>query len=135
MTSVLLIGTEIPLLEGLSQSLAAGGHRTRIAPSVNEGVRLAADEPPLVAVVQRALAAADVGVLRIPLVRGGALVLYRSAGIDARALSPALQRTVLAELALPLERHRLVALIQWVDERARATGRSHRTTPPEQQAQ
>jgi hypothetical protein len=38
---------------------------------------------------------------------------------------------VLAELALPLERQRLLALIQRLDERARETGRMP-PEPPEQ---
>ena len=80
---------------------------------------------------------------------GGAVVLFRSVGDDGRdasseqdgsggdatgaagaappaALPPALQRTTLAELALPLERHRLVALVQRVEERARRAGRGNR---------
>jgi hypothetical protein len=42
----------------------------------------------------------------------------------------------MAELTLPLERHRLLALIQRVEERARVTGRGARgtDTPPEQRA-
>jgi hypothetical protein len=34
-----------------------------------------------------------------------------------------LKRATLAELSLPLERHRLLALIQYVQSRARAAGR------------
>jgi hypothetical protein len=38
-------------------------------------------------------------------------------------LSPTVQRAVLADLTLPLERNRLVALVQHVGQRAQATGR------------
>jgi hypothetical protein len=38
-------------------------------------------------------------------------------------MSPTLQRAVLADLALPLERNRLIALVQHVGERAKTTGR------------
>jgi hypothetical protein len=70
-------------------------------------------------------------VMQLPLARGGALLLYRS-NVDTQPvpLAPALQRAALADLTLPLERHRLVALIQRVDERARATGRSRQKAPP-----
>jgi len=44
-------------------------------------------------------------------------------------LAPALQRALLADLALPLERNRLLALVQHVEERARATGRRSHDTP------
>ena len=70
-------------------------------------------------------------VLAVPLAPGGTLVLYRTPGSAAGALSPPFQRAVLADLTLPLERNRLVALVQHVEERARLTGRSPRHTPRE----
>jgi hypothetical protein len=89
-------------------------------------------------VVERGLAAADAAALRLPLAVGGATLLYRSGAEPAPddALSLAVQRLVMAELTLPLERHRLLALIQRVEERARVTGRGARgtDTPPEQRA-
>ena len=48
-------------------------------------------------------------------------------------LPPTLQRAVLANITLPLERQRLVALVQHVAERVRTTGR-RRDTPPERHA-
>lgn len=138
MATVLLIGTEESLLEGLMQSLATAGHRVRIVFTVDEGAEAAAVEPPLVAVVDRAIALADPSVVRLGLARGGALLLYRlSPDHSAPAvtpLTPALQRAALADLSLPLERHRLVALIQRVEERARATGAGRHDTPPEHHA-
>jgi hypothetical protein len=88
--------------------------------------------------VERALAASDPAALRVPLAVGGATLLYQ-AGTDSSpgdALSLSVQRLVMAELTLPLERHRLLALIQRVEERARVTGRGVRgtDTPPEQRA-
>jgi DNA-binding NtrC family response regulator len=133
MTTILLIGSDVALLEGLSQSLAAGGYVTHLSSTIAEATELASVQPPLVAVVERALASRDMAVLRLPLAQGGALVLYRPSVEDPGALSPALQRAVLADLTLPLERHRLVALIQRVEERARATGRGQ-TPTPEQRA-
>jgi DNA-binding NtrC family response regulator len=138
MATVLLIGTDESLLEGLMQALAAAGHRVRIVSTVDEGVATASVTPPLVAVVERTLALADPGVLRLGLARGGALLLYRlspdHAAPTSAPLTPALQRAALADLALPLERYRLVALIHRVEERARVTGAGRHDTPPEHHA-
>jgi hypothetical protein len=135
MTKVLLVGTELPLLEGLSQSLASAGFTPLVAQSLNEGRELAVQEPPLVAVVSRMLAAsASADTLSIPLAPGGALLLYRSVGSALVTLSPTVQRVVLADLTLPLERNRLMALVQYVGGRARATGRGRITGDAEQVA-
>ena len=134
MASILLVGTDAALLEGLAQSLVAAGHAPRLAGTVAEGTELAASDPPLVAVVDRGLAALDSRVLGLPLSRGGALVLYRTSAAAAGTLAPAFVRAALADLSLPLERHRLLALIGRVEERARTTGRGPRETPPEQRA-
>ena len=91
----------------------------------------AAIEPPLVAVIDRALILPGGEALRLPLVRGGTLVVYRPDGATASALPVAVQRAVLADLRLPLERHRLVALLQHIEGRARSTGRDRVQTPPE----
>jgi len=97
--------------------------------------KAAADAAPLLAVVERNLANEASGeTLAITLAPGGALVLYHGTGGDLPAISPTLQRSVMAELTLPLERNRLMALAAHVQERVRATGRGRRTTPPEQQA-
>jgi hypothetical protein len=110
---VVLVGEDAALLEGISQSFA----------------------PPVLAVVNRKQAGeASAEALAIPLARGGALVLYHGPNDDRPTLTPALSRSVMADLTLPLERNRLIALAQHVQERIRTTGRSNRTTPPEQQA-
>jgi DNA-binding NtrC family response regulator len=124
MAQILLIGTETPLLEGLAQSFAALGLTTSVIPSLHEAREIAAQQAPLIAIVSHALAAESTGeTLNIPLAPGGALVLYRSGTTGAVSLSPTLQRAVLADLALPLERNRLIALVQHVGERAKTTGR------------
>ena len=135
-TTILLVGSDAALLEGLSQSLAALGYIPKVAVGMHEARETAAGDPPLVIVISSELAA-EVGaeVLRIPLAAGGALVLFHVAGREPTILSPTLQRAVLADLALPLERHRLVALVQHVLQRSRSTGRRRRAdTPPEQMA-
>jgi len=133
MTKILLVGQDEALLEGLVQSLAALGRPSTVALSLSDARHQAARELPLVAVVDGNLADATGEALGIPLAPGGAIVLYRTMSAPRTAmLSPAQQRSVLADLTLPLERNRLVALVQHVEERARATGRGHRrTTPPE----
>ena len=132
MTHVLLVGPDVALLEGLAQSLAAQGHDPIVASSLAEARDLALTEPPLVLVVNRALASsAGAELLAIPLAAGGARLLYRAATVPLAPLLPALQRSVLADLTLPLERHRLAALVQSLGARARATGRTMRPTPPE----
>jgi DNA-binding response OmpR family regulator len=135
MTHVLMVGGDVALLEGLAQSLAALGHEPDVATSLAEARELALSDPPLVLVVNRALAgSAGAELLAIPLAAGGARLLYRTAAVPLAPLLPALQRAVLADLTLPLERHRLAALVQSLDERARVTGRTTRPTPPDNRA-
>ena len=124
MTQILLVGTELPLLEGLAQSFAALGFSPIVSQSVHEARELAVQHPPLIAEISRGLAApATTDTLSIPLAPGGALVLYRVVGSPLVTLSPSVQRVVLADLTLPLERNRLIALVQHVAERAKMTGR------------
>lgn len=124
MTHILLIGTDLPLLEGLAQTFASLGFHPVVAQSLNEARELAAHHPPLVAVVSRSLTTTGAEALTIPLARGGARLLYRSVGSQVEPFPHLVQRSVLADLALPLERNRLVALVQHVEQRARVTGRS-----------
>jgi DNA-binding NtrC family response regulator len=132
---VLLVGPDSALLEGLAQSCAAMGYAPSVRETLHDARESAAARPPLLVVVDSDLAReASADTLAISLAPGGALVLYHTTG-DTRPTVPlALQRSVLADLTLPLERKRLLALAQHVSERVRATGRSHRRTPPEQQA-
>jgi hypothetical protein len=135
MATVFLIGSNDPLLEGIAQTLAAAGHQPRICHALNDAHEMARTEPPLAAVIERTLAVDDPASLRIPVVPGGATLLFRS-GAEAEPTEPLplpVQRLVMAELTLPLERHRLVALIQRMEERRQVTGRGRRghDTPPE----
>jgi hypothetical protein len=133
MSSIVLVGSDLALLEGLAQTLGSVGHRTVMASTVAEGAALAAAAPPLIALVERDLALAHVRTagLRISLAPGGSVVLFRSTEEPSGPLPPALQRITLADLALPLERHRLVALVRSVEERAHHSGRDRPQTPPE----
>ena len=132
---VLLIGADAALLEGLSQSFAALGYSTRVAPTLHDARESAAESPPVLAVLERRLAEESSSeALAIQIMRGGALVLYHGANDPRPTIPTPLQRSVMAELTLPLERNRLIALAQHVQERVRTTGRGNRTTPPEQPA-
>ena len=130
MATILLVGTDVSLLEGLAQTLAAVGHNTQMASSLAEAMEAASIEPPLVAVIDRALILPAGEALRLPLARGGTLLVYRPDGANGGPLPVAVQRAVLADLRLPLERHRLVALLHHVEGRARTTGRDLLSTPP-----
>ena len=124
MPSILLVGTDLSLLEGLAQSLSAQGHGTRVASSFSEARELAASNRPLIAVIERGMATDAAGeVLGLSLAAGGALVLYRMGPTTTVAMPHVLQRHVLADLSLPLERNRLAALVQHVADRAAAAGR------------
>ena len=133
MTQILLVGTELPLLEGLAQSFAAQGFAPVVAQSLHDARESAAHNPPLIVVVSRALAAtASAETLSIPLAPGGAFVLYRSVTTALVTLPASVQRAVLADLSLPLERNRLMALVHHVDERVRVTGRGVDDTPADE---
>jgi DNA-binding NtrC family response regulator len=132
MTYVLLVGGDVALLEGLSQSLATLGHTPRVAHDLSEARQVAASHPPLVLVADRALASAGgAELLGTPLAAGGARILYRLAATPMTPLLPALQRAVLADLTLPLERHRLAALVKGVAELERVAGLKDMTSPRE----
>jgi DNA-binding NtrC family response regulator len=126
---VLLVGEDAALLEGLSQSFAALGYSPVVAGSLHDAREAALNGGALLAVVDRNLAGESSSETLAP---GGALVLYHGSADVRGSLSMTLQRVVMAELTLPLERNRLVALAQHVQERAKATGRTARRTPPEQ---
>lgn len=124
MPHILLVGTDVSLLEGLAQSLSAQGHGTRVASNFAEAREMTTTTPPLIAVIERSMAATSAGeVLGLTLAPGGAVVLYGSREASGAAIPHILQRHVLAELSLPLERNRLSALVQHVRERATAVGR------------
>lgn len=120
MASILLIGADVALLEGLAQALVAAGHHVLTAASLAEASFVTATSAPLLAVVDRSLlrSAHDVHALR--LTAGGAVVTY---GNPASPLTGHVRRVVLAELRLPLERARLAALATHVEARLQHTGR------------
>jgi DNA-binding NtrC family response regulator len=125
MSSIVLIGSDHALLEGLAQTLAAAGFRVDLALGVDDANSIAGHDPPLVVVLDRETALATWSGARIPIITlapGGSVVLYHATDDGPLPLPPALQRLTLADLTLPLERQRLVALVQSVSARARSRG-------------
>lgn len=126
---IVLVGTDLALLEGLAQTLAGARHEPVIAATVPEAAALTAEPPPLLAVVERA-AFDGAQTPGLQLAAGGALVVYRTVqGTAAAPLPPTVQRLVLADLVLPLERQRLIALASHVEQRATRAGRLGGTRP------
>lgn len=123
MAKVILVGRDVALLEGLAQTLLGFGHVVSFAGTVREAAGTYVSEPQALAVVStEALEEAGTGV-SLPLAAGGALIVYSSSHDERITLPPSLQRVTLANLVLPLERHRLLALVQSFESRSRATGR------------
>ena len=134
MSGTVLIGSDHALLEGLAQTLAAAGYRVTLADSLHDASTLTAGDPPLVVVLDRATALQsprDIGLQSIGLAPGGSIVLYHGTDDVPLPLPPSLQRLTLADLTLPLERQRLVALVQSVTARARSRGQGD-VEPPEE---
>jgi DNA-binding NtrC family response regulator len=126
---VILVGTDLALLEGLAQTLVGFGHTVSFATTVAEAAGSLSDDLPALAVVSsQALEEGGFG-MTLPLTPGGALIVYGTSHTDRPFLPTKLQRATLAHLVLPLERHRLVALVQSFESRSRTTGRSTREEP------
>ena len=129
MAKVILVGTDVALLEGLAQTLIGSGHEVSFAATVAETAGTLSDNLPALAVVScEALEEAGMG-MTLPLSPGGAIIAYGKSHSDQPFLPTKLQRATLAHLVLPLERHRLLALVQSFDQRSRTTGRSTREEP------
>jgi DNA-binding NtrC family response regulator len=120
---ILLVGSDTALLEGLSQTLIGFGHEVCLADSLEEAPTACRQGLPNIAVVSNdVLAKAGAGAL-LPLSTTGALVVYNTQPADRPTLPTRLQRATLGHVVLPLERQRLIALIQHYEIRARTTGR------------
>jgi hypothetical protein len=123
---VILVGADVALLEGLAQTLLGFGHDVLFAATIGEVAGALNEDLPAIAVVSsEALASVELGTT-LPITSGGALIVYGKTHADKPFLPPKLQRSTLAHLVLPLERQRLIALVQSFDTRSRTTGRSIR---------
>ena len=118
---MILVGADVALLEGLAQTLLGFGHDVSFAATVEDAAGTLVGERPAIAVVScEALESVELGAT-LPLTPGGALIVYGKSHDEMPFLPPKLQRATLAHLVLPLERHRLLALVESFDSRSRAT--------------
>ncbi|MFL5484255.1 MAG: hypothetical protein ACJ793_01365 [Gemmatimonadaceae bacterium] len=131
MAKVILVGADAALLEGLAQTLLGFGHHVLSAPTVSDArAALNGDLPTIAVISSEALEEGGIAAT-FPLTPGGALIVYGKTPAEKPFLPPKLQRATLAYLVLPLERHRLLALVQSFDSRSRTTGRSLSEEPAE----
>jgi hypothetical protein len=129
----LVLGASDALVEAIAQILSSADVRVRVARTLDDAEMLASHERPFLILVDRAWASEAYGPRLGEIVSssGAALIVYH-AHDDAKpivAVSRALARLTLADLELPLERHRLLALASYVQARARESGRMHRDGP------
>ena len=126
MAKVILIGADAALLEGLAQTLVGFGHEVLLAATVGDvGGALSGDLPSIAVVSCEALERGGPGAT-LPLTPGGAIIVYGQSPGERPFLPQKLQRATLAHLVLPLERKRLLALVDSFESRSRTTGRSIR---------
>src|SRR4029079_4646389 len=98
----------VGLLEGMSQSLAALGFSPIVASQMQDAKEIATAKAPVLILLHASLASSAVSaMLSLRVASSGALVLYHTPEDEALLLPPSVQRAVLANLALPLERQRL----------------------------
>jgi DNA-binding NtrC family response regulator len=134
MTALLLVGTDGALIEGIAQILTAGDHQLHFAPSLAEALDAVGNARPLVVLVERSAIDEIRMTLRVPLAQGGAFVVFHGDDTIPAPLPHRVQRATLAELELPLERQRLLALIRYVESRAQTVGWDSIDNGPEIQA-
>jgi hypothetical protein len=127
---VLIVGGDAALREGVLQSLRATGVTGEGCEDLSGAREIAAAAPPLALVVDAKLSTAQQGAGGIPLLPGAAVILFRDDVSTARPTQQVFGRSLVAELCLPLERARLMALLQRIVARARITGRDRRAPDP-----
>jgi hypothetical protein len=123
MALLLIVGTDAALIEGTSQTLTAAGHTLFFSPSLAESLDAVGDLRPIVVLVERSAIDEIRMTLRVPLAEGGAFLVFHGEDAAAGPMPPRVQRATLAELELPLEAKRLLALVRYVETRAQIVGR------------
>jgi len=123
MALLLIVGTDSALIEGVSQTLTGAGHEVMFSRSLADAIESVGDLRPLVLLVERSAIDEIRSTLRVPQAEGGAILVFHPEDTVSPSLPHRLQRATLAELELPLERQRLLALIRYVEKRAHTVGR------------
>ena len=122
MATILAVGPDAALLEGVAQTLIGAGHQVVIARDIPEALETLHNKRPLLALIECDELEARGSMLQAILAHGGAVIAFHCDDDDSR-LPYRVKRTTLAELKLPLERQRLLALVKYVENRALAAGR------------
>ena len=123
MALLLIVGTDSTLIEGMSQTLTGAGHELMYARSLAEATNAVGDLRPMVLLVERSAMDEIRSTLRVPQAEGGAILVFHAEDTVSPPLPHRLQRATLAELELPLESQRLLALVRYVENRAHTVGR------------
>ena len=127
MAMLLIVGTDTALIEGTSQTLTAAGHQLFFSQSLADALDSVGDLRPIVVLVERSAIDEIRMTLRVPLAEGGAFLVFHAEDAPAVPMPPRVQRATLAELELPLEAKRLLALVRYVETRAQIVGRESAT--------
>ncbi len=122
MTSVLIVGTDSALIEGISQVLTAKGNKIFYAGSLADALDAVGEVRPIFVLVERSAIDEIRMTLRVPLAQRGAFIVFHGEDSPGAPLPHRVQRATLAELELPLERQRLLALVRYVENRANTIG-------------
>ncbi len=122
MASILVVSPDSSFVEGIVQTLSAAGHQVIAARELSEAAETLRGTLPLVALINRDELTSTTAP-SVPLARGGALLTFRTSEDTPPSLPFRVRRATLADLQLPLERKRLLALVNFVEKRARTAGR------------
>ena len=123
MALLLIVGTDTALIEGTSQTLTAAGHQLLFSPTLVDSLDSVGEVRPIVVLVERSAIDEIRMTLRVPLAEGGAFLVFHGEDVPVVPMPPRVQRATLAELELPLEAKRLLALVRYVETRAQIVGR------------
>lgn len=129
MAMILIVGSDAALIEGTAHVLTAAGHQLFFARSLADALDTVGEVRPKVVLVERSAIDEIRMTLRIPVAEGGAFVVFHGEDMIAAPLPHRVQRAALAELALPLEKDRLLALVHYVETRAQAPGGDSQDEP------
>jgi DNA-binding NtrC family response regulator len=120
--SILVVGPDAALLEGVAQTLVGAGHQVQTAEDIPQALESLGENRPLLALVSCEELQGRGPMMQAIVSQGGAVLGFHCDDDDSR-LPYRIKRNTLAELKLPLERQRLLALVKYVENRARAAGR------------